>query len=289
MLKVIRCWIEAMRLRTIPVSVAGVLTGCAFANMDNSFEAGPATVCLVFAILAQIASNFANEYYDYQSGYDRRGRVGPRRGVTEGDISPRAMKMASYLTLGLASLVGLTLIYWSGWWIILVGIAIVLGALAYSTGPYPLAKHGLGEVAVLFFFGIIPVNLTFWLQTHFFDWSVFLGSLSLGLMGANVLLVNNYRDYRDDRGVGKRTLAVRFGRNAAATLYLINGWTAGLIMMPAWAALGQMTLGVPMVYILLHTALWGALLSRRGINLNPILGFTSLLMLAYAVAFLVLS
>ena len=283
----VSCWIEAIRLRTLPVSVAGVLAAIGYTLMDGCFQPLPAVLCLVFAVVAQVASNFANEYYDFKAGLDRPGREGPRRGVTEGDISPRAMLVATFMTLGLACAVGCALIFWGGWWLVPVGITIAVGVLAYSTGPYPLSHHGLGEVAVIFFFGIIPVNMTFYLMADAFDLSVFLGSVAIGLMGANVLLVNNYRDLEDDAAVGKRTLAVIAGRRVASSLYLVNGIVAVVLMGGAWLALGPVWLLVPAAYAVAHVAVWFAVVSRRGIALNPLLGATAMLMLIYAAAFLV--
>ena len=143
------CWIEATRLRTLPVSIAGVILAIGYARLHHSFAPAPALLCLTFAILAQIASNFANEYYDFRAGLDRPGREGPRRGVTEGDITPRAMLAATFITLGAACAVGCSLLLFGPWWLLPAGIAIALGVLAYSTGPYPLSRHGLGEVAAV--------------------------------------------------------------------------------------------------------------------------------------------
>ena len=145
-------WIEAMRLRTLPVSIAGVLAGWGCAIWQGKFSIIPALLCLFFAIAAQIASNFGNEYYDFKNGMDRKGREGFRRGVTEGDITPQAMKSATFAMLALAAVTGSLLIYYGGWWLIPVGICILLAALAYSTGPYPLSHHGLGDITVIIFF-----------------------------------------------------------------------------------------------------------------------------------------
>lgn len=275
----IRPWIEAMRLRTLPVSIAGVITAAGYALKDSTFHRLPVALCLLFAVLAQIASNFANEYYDYRDGLDRAGREGPRRGVTEGDITPAAMKRATYLVLGLACVIGLSLIYWGGWWLLPAGIVIALGAIAYSAGPYPLSRHGLGEVAVMFFFGIIPVNLTYYIQAGTFTTPVLLGSIATGIMGANVLLVNNYRDAADDAAVGKNTLAVIFGTRTAVTIYLINGVIAAILTEPA------MPIALPILYIIAHCMLWNFMRTHRGAALNPILGMTAMLMLLYSVAF----
>lgn len=281
-MKKIGYWIEAMRLRTLPVSLAGVAAGVAYALMDNSFKAAPAILCAVFAVLAQIASNFANEYFDFKAGLDRVGREGPRRGVTEGDITPGAMKAATFITLGLACCVGLSLIVWGGWWLLAAGAVIALGALGYSAGPYPFSHHALGEIAVIVFFGLIPVNLTFYLQSGVFSVTVLIGSAAFGLMIANVLLVNNYRDLEDDAAVGKRTLAVVAGRGLSSSLYLTNGWIGAMLTAPDWLSMGVWWTAVPASYLLLHTMLWCYLINRRGARLNPLLGMTAVLTLCYA-------
>ena len=281
----IKCWIEAMRLRTLPVSLAGVIMAWGFCALYDNFNLIPAILCLLFALLAQIASNFANEYYDFKSGLDRKGREGPRRGVTEGDITPQAMKFATFGTLALACVIGCSLIYYGGWWLLPIGIFIALGVMAYSTGPYPLSHHGLGEVAVLFFFGIIPVTLTYYVQSLQWSLDVLLASISIGLMGANVLIVNNYRDHDDDKEVGKRTLAVIFGRRAVSNLYLFNGYIAVALMIMTWWELPVWSWAAPILYLVAHTAIWWQLGIRTGSRLNPLLGMTAMTMAAYSLAF----
>ena len=276
-------WIEAMRLRTLPVSAAGVLTAIGYNVGDGTFKAAPATLCLIFALLAQVASNFANEYYDYRDGLDRAGRDGPRRGVTEGDITPGAMLRATYATLGMACCVGLSLLWWGGWWLLIAGIVIAIGAMAYSAGPYPLSRHGLGEVAVIIFSGVIPVNLTYYVQSGYFAWPVGIASAAIGLMGANVLLVNNYRDADDDASVGKRTLAVIMGRGFAYSLYLINGVLAMLLLLDAMGVHRW----IAWVYLAVHLLLCMMLKRRTGRAINPLLGMTAVAMIAVELAWLV--
>ena len=283
-------WIEAMRLRTLPVSVAGVVGGTACAIYHHGFSVLPFLICLFFAVLAQIASNFANENYDFKNGLDKKGREGFRRGVTEGDISPQAMKKAVFITLGLAACVGTTLIIWGGWWLVFIGIAVGLFALAYSTGPYPLSHHGLGEVAVVIFFGFVPVVFTDYVQTAYlyFDSPVILTSAAIGLMAANVLIVNNYRDMEDDKEVGKNTSVVLFGRNVMGTIYFIDGGLAAIFLamassyLPFWVSSGWLT------YFALHTMLWGKMRSLTGSGLNEVLKWTSLLLLAVSCYLLVI-
>lgn len=283
----IKCWIEAMRLRTLPVSVAGVITAVAFNLMHGNFNAAPAFLCLVFAVLAQIASNFANEYYDYAAGLDRAGREGPRRGVTEGDISPRAMLVATFATLAMACVVGCSLIAWGGWWLIAAGVAIAIGVLAYSAGPYPLSHHALGEVAVVCFFGIIPVNLTYYVQCLQFSSDVMMASVAVGLMGANVLIVNNYRDLNDDKSVGKTTLAVLFGRQPMRFLYAADAIAAVVIMLPAWLETPWPFMLAPLFYVVGAAAVVARMGRLDGRALNPLLGITAIMMLVYALAFLI--
>ncbi len=285
-MKKLRAWIEAMRLRTLPVSVAGVLCAFAFAKFDGESDYVPGWLCLCFAILAQIASNFANEYYDFKGGLDKAGRVGPRRGVTEGDISAKAMKVATFMVLGLACLIGCSLIYWGGAWLMAVGAFIAIGVIAYSAGPYPLSHHGLGEMAVILFFGVIPVNFTYYLMCGCFDSQVALASLSMGLMGANVLIVNNYRDVNDDREVGKNTLCVKLGRSATANIYLANGVIAIGLMAKTWIGIGGAWMVIPAAYLAIHFALYATIRRRDGAKLNPMLGATAMTMLCYVLAFL---
>lgn len=281
-----------MRLRTLPVSAAGVLGGCAVALSYNKFKWLPTIICLVFALAAQIVSNFANEYFDYKNGFDRKGRQGFRRGVTEGDIKPEHMKRAMILLMAADCLLGLTLIHWGGLWIIAVGIVIALAAFAYSAGPWPLSHHGLGDEAVIVFYGIVPVTLTAYLQCG--DWiggamAERLGemwimaltvSVGIGLLGANVLTVNNVRDIRDDAAVGKRTKAVIFGAKVMKIVYVVFTYCGlGLIWfgfrdaLNSWGWAGYAAVGIWFVPIII------ALFKFSNYRLNKVLRFTALLML----------
>ena len=285
-----RKWIEAMRLRTLPVSVAGVLAGCGCAVWQDGFSLFPALLCLLFALSAQIASNFGNEYYDFKNGVDRKGREGFRRGVTEGDISPRMMKYATFFMLGLAAVIGCLLLLYGSFWLVLVGGIILLFALAYSAGPYPLSHHGLGDITVVIFFGVIPVTFTCYLQTG--GWGqlpvLLTTSVAIGLLAANVLIVNNYRDKEDDEAVGKHTTVVLFGRKAMSLVYLFSGILAMAIMTPLWMQMPLWALFVPLVFLLLHLFTWRRMSSSRGAALNPLLGRTALNLLTFTLLLLVL-
>lgn len=293
-MKQFKIWLEAVRLRTLPVSLSGVLIALGLAKWNHAFRLAPALLCLAFALLAQVVSNFANEYYDYKSGADKKGRAGFRRGVTEGDIKPVTLRNVTFGLLAVACIVGCCLIPYGGWWLLPVGIIIALAALAYSTGPYPLSYHGLGELTVFIFFGIVPVNLTYYVMALRFDPLALLFSIAIGLMGVNVLLINNYRDVEDDRAAGKKTQTVMRGRPVTAFAYLLNGYTAMAILavfwfmiawfkvLPLWALL------IPVLYLVMHTATWYKLRHRDGSALNPLLGETARNMLIFTILFTIL-
>ena len=282
----IKCWVEAARPRTLPVSLAGVAAGVGLTLADGAqLKAAPALLCALFALLAQVASNFANEYFDFKAGIDRPGRVGPRRGVTEGDITPAAMRCALFATLAAAAVAGCSLIYWGGWWLLAAGVVIMLGALAYSAGPYPLSRHGLGEIAVEVFFGLVPVGLTYYIQTGGYSQGVFVMSIALGLIAANILAVNNYRDIDDDRAAGKVTQATLIGPAATRSLYLARAAAGVLMTLALWWRLAPWTLLFPALTLCAATGLWRYLGTHDGASLNPALGKTALTLLFFSASY----
>ena len=281
-------WIKAMRPQTLPVSIAGVIAGTGCAVWHNKFSIIPAVLCSLFAILAQIASNFGNEYYDYVKGIDKKGREGFRRGVTEGDLSPAAMRNATFGTLALAATVGCAMLAYGGAELIAVGVSVMLFALAYSAGPFPLSHHGLGDITVVIFFGIIPVTFTCYLQCG--SWEGLCISLptafAVGLLAANVLIVNNYRDADDDIKVGKRTTVVIFGRKRMSYVYLFSGIAAicTLFLLPVWKDILLLYFTVPILYLLLlHIKSWRKLVKGSGASLNPLLAKTARNLLFFSI------
>jgi 1,4-dihydroxy-2-naphthoate octaprenyltransferase len=278
-------WIKALRPQTLPVSIAGVIAGTGCAVWCNKFNLIPALLCLVFAMLAQIASNFGNEYYDYVKGVDKKGREGFRRGVTEGDITPKAMRNATFATLAAAAITGCAMLPYGGLELVLVGIAVFIFALAYSAGPYPLSHYGLGDLAVILFFGVVPVTFTCYLQCNSWDGlhtSLPL-SVAVGLLAANVLIVNNYRDADDDKKVNKRTTVVIFGRKVMSYVYLFSGFAAIALMLPLWIQMHRASLLLPLLYLTLHICTWNKLTKSKGAALNPLLGRTALNLLIFTV------
>jgi 1,4-dihydroxy-2-naphthoate octaprenyltransferase len=208
-------WISASRPRTLPAAVAPVVVGSALAARDHHFDPGAAGLCLAFALLVQIGTNFANDYYDFVHGADTAARVGPRRAVASGLVPPRAMWRAMTAVFACAFILGLGLIHWGGPWMLAVGVACILSGLAYTGGPWPLGYHGFGDLFVFLFFGLVAVDFTYFVQAGRFTATATLAGVSMGLLGANILLVNNYRDAETDAIARKKTLVVRFGRKFA--------------------------------------------------------------------------
>lgn len=292
-MKQIKIWLEAIRLRTLPVSVSGVLIAVGLAKFNGAFRLVPSLLCVAFAVLAQIVSNLANEYFDFKAGTDKKGRVGPRRGVTEGDFSPATLKRAIVGTLVATCAVGLSMLAvvdpGEGYinWLLLVGVGVMVAvmAFAYSAGPYPLSYHALGEVAVMAFYGLVPVIFSYYVVAGDFHPYAVIAGIAIGLMGVNVLLVNNYRDVDDDREAGKRTSVVVAGRTLAAFAYLLNGLLAlsvlGVLWLRLWMEWGWWTMLPPAIYMALHLTSWHRLKQRTGAALNPILGATARNMLIF--------
>ncbi len=210
-----KIWVSALRPRTLPAAVAPVLVGSGLAWRDGCFDGRAAGLCLGFGLLVQIGTNFANDYYDFIKGADTAARVGPRRAVAAGWVAPGTMRAAMVGVLAAAFACGLGLIAWGGPWLLLVGLASILCGVAYTGGPWPLAYHGLGDLFVFLFFGLVAVGATYFVQAGTLGADVWLAAVPVGLLAANILIVNNYRDMETDAAAGKRTLVVRWGRGWA--------------------------------------------------------------------------
>ena len=272
---VVAAWIEAARPKTLAASISPVLLGVALAYYDGAFDIVPAILCLGVALFAQIASNFANDYFDFKKGADNEERLGPERAVAQGWISPKAMLIGTFVTLGLACLLGLILIQFADWRILGVGIAIAICVLAYSAGPFPLAYNGMGDLCVLLFYGVIPVCFTYYIQTLHFSLLSFLLSLALGFLSVNILVVNNYRDYEQDKKAHKRTTIVLFGRRFGRVFYILNQCMAFLLVFPLLLDAPWWVLFLFAVLFTLCFYTTKELFTLEGRALNRTLGYTA--------------
>ena len=202
------------------------MVGTALAFAHGQGDYGKAGLCLAFALLVQIGTNFANDYFDFIKGADTAARVGPRRAVAAGLISPRTMLGATIIVLCIAFGVGLLLVRDGGWVLLPIGIASIVCAIAYTGGPFPLGYNGLGDLFVFIFFGLVAVDTTFFVQTGRIAPDVTSCAAAIGLLAANILVVNNYRDVETDAVAGKKTLVVRFGRKFAMWQYALSAMFA---------------------------------------------------------------
>ena len=239
----LKIWLEATRPKTLPAAVAPVLLGTAMAHSDGQLHLLPAAICLVFALLVQIGTNFANDYLDGVKGTDTDARLGPRRAVAAGLVSASTMKWAAIGILAFAFCHGLSLVHFGGWCLLVVGLSSVLCAWFYTGGPYPLAYNGMGDVFVVLFFGLIAVGCTFYVQAGFVSYEVILLGLACGLVINNILVVNNYRDIDEDLRANKRTLVVLLGRRWALVQYGLSLiFAGGILIWLVWQGRGLMIL-----------------------------------------------
>ncbi|HET9590116.1 MAG TPA: 1,4-dihydroxy-2-naphthoate polyprenyltransferase [Anaerolineales bacterium] len=214
-------WALAIRPRTLPAAAAGVIMGSALAWRDGLFRFDAMLVCLMTALLLQIGSNLANDVFDFERGTDTAERLGPTRVTQAGMLTPSQVKIGMAVVFGLAGLLGLYLAWLGGWPILLVGLAAIVAAIAYTGGPFPLGYYGLGDLFVFLFFGLAAVAGTYYVQAGFVSAAAWWMAIPPGLMITAILVVNNLRDLESDRRAGKRTLAVRMGERGSKVQYLI--------------------------------------------------------------------
>ena len=271
-------WIQAARLKTLLVSMAPVIMSVAIASIYNEINWLPAVICLVFAVMAQILSNFVNDYSDGIKGADNE-RLGPQRMVASGLISPSKMRKGIVVWGILTFLLGCTLLYWGGWILLPFGIIILLCALAYSSGPYPLSRHALGDVAVIVFYGIAPVVLTFFIQTGFVNYHILLLGLAIGIVANNLLIVNNYRDAEQDSKNGKKTTVTVFGKRFMKGVYFLNPIIAVVLMCLVFNTTVLLYLIPFLVYSIFVDIKFS---TASGAALNKLIGMSSLEAIIFA-------
>jgi 1,4-dihydroxy-2-naphthoate octaprenyltransferase len=218
----VHLWFMAARPRTLPAAVAPVIVGTALAIHDDEFRALAFLAALLGAILIQVGTNLSNDYSDARRGADTEERLGPVRVTAGGLVPPRQVLVATYVTFGLAVLVGLYLVAVAGPELLLVGAASILAGVLYTGGPRPYGYEGLGEVFVFTFFGIVAVTGSYYVQAEELPWEAFVFAVPVGLLATAILIVNNVRDLETDRRAGKRTLAVRMGRERTRTFYVLT-------------------------------------------------------------------
>lgn len=219
--RMLKIWIDAARPKTLAAAVVPVLIGMALALREHVFNPAMSAVALICALLIQIGTNFANDYFDAQKGADSESRIGFTRATASGSISPVQMLRATIITMGLAFLLGLLLVWHAGWIILLIGVLSLIFGIAYTGGPFPLGYNGLGDIFVFLFFGIVAVMGTYYVNALHWSSLAFWASIPAGALCVNILVINNLRDIETDRPAGKKTLGVLFGEGVLRWEYLI--------------------------------------------------------------------
>jgi 1,4-dihydroxy-2-naphthoate octaprenyltransferase len=281
----VRIWVMAARLRTLPAAVAPVLVGTALSWTDRDLRVGGFVAALVGAIFIQVGTNLSNDYSDARRGADTEDRLGPVRVTAGGLVPPRQVLVATYVSFGAAVLCGVYLVYLAGPILLAIGAASILAGVLYTGGPRPYGYEGLGEVFVFAFFGIVAVSGSYYVQAEQVTWEAFVLAVPVGLLASSILVVNNVRDIESDRRAGKRTLAVRLGRERARTLYALMVYGAFVSAPAPWVA-GELSAWLLLPLVLLPA---GFALTRTvrdhadGPTLNLALARTGMLQLGFCV------
>jgi 1,4-dihydroxy-2-naphthoate octaprenyltransferase len=279
-----RIWFMAARVRTLPAAVAPVLVGTALAVAETDhLRAGAFVAALLGAIFIQVGTNLSNDYSDARRGADTEDRLGPVRVTAGGLVPPRQVLIATYVSFGLAVLCGVYLVAVAGWVILLIGAASILAGVLYTGGPRPYGYEGLGELFVFLFFGVVAVTGSHYAQTEDLTWEAFALAVPVGLLASAILVVNNVRDLETDRRAGKRTLAVRLGRDRARGLYAAMVYGAFLTAPVPWI-LGSLSAWLFLPWVLLPLAVSLVRIVRNhtdGPTLNAALARTGMLQLLF--------
>ena len=275
-------WLLAARPKTLPVAISPVILGCALAYHDGFFYFFICAMTLLAAVLIQIGANFANDVYDFQKGSDREDRLGPTRATQSGLISPEKMKKAMWQMFALAICVGFYLAFIGGWPIVIIGLTSIAAGIAYTGGPYPLGYHCFGDVFVFIFFGLIAVPGTYYLQIlEVSELSLWMG-VAMGMLSTAILVVNNLRDLDTDKLSGKRTLAVRLGKEFSKIQYSILIILPFLLPLYVWLNLeNELSLLITILALPISIHLIKQIFFLAGSDLNLVLERTARFMFIF--------
>jgi 1,4-dihydroxy-2-naphthoate polyprenyltransferase len=279
-------WVMAFRPKTLSAAVAPVLVGTALAYARGHGRVLPALAALVGALLIQIGTNLTNDYYDFKKGADTAERVGPTRVTQSGLIAPDAVLRAAVLAFALATSVGLYLVAIAGWPILVAGALSVACGYAYTGGPYPLGYHGLGDLFVFVFFGLVAVGGTYFVEAGTLAAPALLAAVPVGALGTAILAVNNLRDVATDGKAGKRTLVVRLGVPSGRAEYVVMLGLTFITPLAFWLA-GWAGAPVLVAWLAIPAAIppLRRVLRDGGAALNPALGETARLQIVFSVLF----
>lgn len=279
-------WILAARPKTLPAATAPVIIGTAMAFTAGGLHLFSASVALIGALLIQIGTNLANDYFDFKKGVDQQDRLGPTRVTQSGLIKPETVKKAMILIFSLALVSGIYLVFRGGWPILIIGLLSILFGILYTGGPLPIGYIGLGDIFVLIFFGPVAVGGTYYVQTLDINWMILIAGLAPGLFSMAILTVNNLRDIESDAKAGKKTLAIRFGKTFTKIEYLMSILMAILIPVVLYLFFERHIYSLfSLAVFILALSLIKKVFTARGIILNEVLAATGQLLILYSILF----
>lgn len=316
----LKAWILASRPKTWAAAIAPVVVGCALAYHYGSFNLFQSLFCLLFAVTMQIAANLINDLFDFLKGSDGEDRLGPQRATAQGWITPEAMKKGIVAVIASGCLFGLLILlptllqnpiadaFKQCCLLILVGVTCVIFAYCYTSGPFPLAYNGLGDVSVILFFGIVATGFTAYVQVLQWHQSFFLYGLAIGCVVDTLLVLNNYRDRETDEKSGKKTSVVRHGERFGRILYFCLGIVGEAIAFTLFSYTAKeiakeiamstiiyntlykdllcilFTPTLVCIYLIPHFLTWSKICEiRSGMLLNSLIGATSRNMILFAI------
>jgi 1,4-dihydroxy-2-naphthoate octaprenyltransferase len=288
-------WIKAARLRTLPLSLAGIVLAGFIAGSKHEFNTVIFILSILTAALFQILSNFANDYGDGVKGTDNENRIGPERAIQSGEITPEQMKKAMLITAVLSFISAIILVFYSfgtnkALLIILyliLGLGSIVAAVKYTVGNKAYGYYGLGDLFVFLFFGLVSVIGGNYLYTKTWDWTLLFPAFSIGLLSIAVLNLNNMRDLESDRLSGKNTIPVKLGLQNAKKYHII------LIVLPLFLtqayifhhlhSVRQWLFMIPYLFLFIH--LMRVIKTEKPQDFDPELKKVAILTFLYALFF----
>ena len=285
----IKLWIQAARPWTLGVAISPILMGTVIAHTESGIQWLAALAALFGGIFIQVGTNLANDFFDFKKGADTESRVGPQRVTQSGLIAPETVRNGFIASFGIAFILGIYLVYLGGWPIVTIGLLALFLGVIYTGGPFPLAYYGLAELPAFLFFGPIACATTTYLQTGTWSTAALIAGSSAGFFSVALLSINNLRDYKEDRKVGKRTLIALFGRRFGVIEYGFSILTATLLPLVLWFVSPQHSMvGITAISSLmaLH-ALRIAVNYKASAELYAVLKMTSKLQIIFTVIFMI--
>jgi len=281
----LKSWILAARPKTLSAAIAPVILGTALAWHDFHIDIITSLVTFLSAICIQIGTNFSNDISDFLKGADTKERLGPIRATQSGLLTIKQLKIGTIIIFSIAIIFGFYLAYIGGMPIVIIGLTSIAAGILYTAGPYPIGYHGMGDIFVFMFFGIIAVSGTYFLQTGYITQETIFCGIAIGFLSTAILVVNNLRDADTDRKAGKRTLTVRLGKSFSKIEYVFFITIPFFIPIFFYLRWDKLSLWLPIFSFPLSISLAIAIFTKTGTELNIVLSQTARLLIIFTILF----